>query len=169
VRAAAADEVASSLSGPPSMWLLSVGLCKEESVCSTCTAGYSWNEVENDHNYWGTMGTMLKAGRSRVRDRWREWIFSIYLILPAAVGPGVHLASNRNKYQKQKKKFLGNKVRVWTVGSLYRAEYLMTVSRELSKHELDLLGVQEVIWEGGGTDSAGEYTFSTERGMRIMN
>jgi hypothetical protein len=28
--------------------------------------------------------------------------FSIYLILPAALGPGVYSASNRNKYQKQK-------------------------------------------------------------------
>jgi hypothetical protein len=35
--------------------------------------------------------------------------FSIYLILPAAVGPGVHSASNRNEYQKQKKMFLGSR------------------------------------------------------------
>jgi hypothetical protein len=28
-------------------------------------------------------------------------LFSIYLVLPAAQGPGVHLASNRNEYQKQ--------------------------------------------------------------------
>jgi hypothetical protein len=27
---------------------------------------------------------------------------SIYLILPAVLGPGVHSASNRNEYQKQK-------------------------------------------------------------------
>jgi hypothetical protein len=36
----------------------------------------------------------------------------MYLILPAALGPGVHSASNRNEYRKHKKiKFLGNKVR----------------------------------------------------------
>jgi hypothetical protein len=35
----------------------------------------------------------------------------------------------------------------------------MTVSRELSRYKLDLAGVQEVRWEGGGTESAGEYTF----------
>jgi hypothetical protein len=29
-------------------------------------------------------------------------IFSIYLILPAALGPGVYSASKRNEYQKQK-------------------------------------------------------------------
>jgi hypothetical protein len=28
--------------------------------------------------------------------------FSIYLILPAALGPGVYSASNRNEYQKKK-------------------------------------------------------------------
>jgi hypothetical protein len=28
--------------------------------------------------------------------------FSNYLILPAALGPGVYSASNRNEYQKQK-------------------------------------------------------------------
>jgi hypothetical protein len=28
--------------------------------------------------------------------------FSSYLILPAALSPGVHSASNRNTYQKQK-------------------------------------------------------------------
>jgi hypothetical protein len=28
--------------------------------------------------------------------------FSIYLILPAALGPGVYLASNRNEYRGQK-------------------------------------------------------------------
>jgi hypothetical protein len=30
-------------------------------------------------------------------------IFSIYIILPAAIGPGVHSASNRNEKDKQKK------------------------------------------------------------------
>jgi hypothetical protein len=30
------------------------------------------------------------------QTRWGEPIFSIYLILPAAVGPGVYSASNRN-------------------------------------------------------------------------
>jgi hypothetical protein len=38
--------------------------------------------------------------------------FEIYLILPAALGPGVYSASNRNEYQKQKIIFLGSKVRL---------------------------------------------------------
>jgi hypothetical protein len=40
-------------------------------------------------------------------ERWGEWIFLIYLILPAALGPGVYSASNRNEYQKQKNYVLG--------------------------------------------------------------
>jgi hypothetical protein len=38
--------------------------------------------------------------------RWCEWLFSIYLILPAALDPGVHSASKKNEYQKQKKKMI---------------------------------------------------------------
>jgi hypothetical protein len=30
-----------------------------------------------------------------------EWFLSIYLILPDALGPGVHSASNRNEHQRQ--------------------------------------------------------------------
>jgi hypothetical protein len=45
------------------------------------------------------------------------------------------------------------------VRSLYRADSLKTVSLELSKYRLDLVGVQEVRWEGCGTEPAGEYTF----------
>jgi hypothetical protein len=30
-------------------------------------------------------------------------MFSIYLILPAALGPGIYLASNINEYQKVKR------------------------------------------------------------------
>jgi hypothetical protein len=50
------------------------------------------------------------------------------------------------------------------VRSLYRAGCLVTVSRELSKYKLDLAGVQEVKWEGGGTEPAGEYTFFYGKG-----
>jgi hypothetical protein len=48
---------------------------------------------------------------------------------------------------------------MWNVISLYRACSLVTVSKELSKYKLDLVGVQEVIWEGSGTEPAGKYTF----------
>jgi hypothetical protein len=38
----------------------------------------------------------------RFETQCAERIFSIYLILPAALVPGVNPASNRNEYQKQK-------------------------------------------------------------------
>jgi exonuclease III len=47
----------------------------------------------------------------------------------------------------------------WNIGSLYRAGSLMTVSRKLSRYRLDLVGAQEVRWEGSGTIPTGEYTF----------
>jgi hypothetical protein len=40
----------------------------------------------------------------------------------------------------------------------------MTVSRELSRYMLDLVGVQEVRWEGSGTVPAGKYTFFYGKG-----
>jgi hypothetical protein len=42
--------------------------------------------------------------------RWGKWIFfTLPLILPAALGPAVYSASNRNEFQKQKIMFLGSK------------------------------------------------------------
>jgi hypothetical protein len=40
----------------------------------------------------------------------------------------------------------------------------MTVLRELFRYRLDLVGVQEVRWEGSGTTPAGEYTFFYGKG-----
>jgi exonuclease III len=47
----------------------------------------------------------------------------------------------------------------WNVRSLYRSGSLKTVARELGKYKLDLVGVQEVRWEKGGTERAEEYIF----------
>jgi hypothetical protein len=55
----------------------------------------------------------------------------------------------------------------WNVISLYRAGSLMTVSRELSRYKLDLVGVQEVRFNCDGIEPAGEYTFSN--GKEIEN
>jgi hypothetical protein len=46
----------------------------------------------------------------------------------------------------------------WNVRGMYRAGSLRTVLEEVSKYKLDLLGVQEVRWDGGGTEPAGQYT-----------
>jgi hypothetical protein len=50
--------------------------------------------------------TFKSEGR-RFETWWGEWIFSIYLILLAALDPGVYLASNTNEYQKQKNYLCG--------------------------------------------------------------
>jgi hypothetical protein len=48
---------------------------------------------------------------------------------------------------------------VWNVRSLYSAGLPMTVEKEISKYELDLMGVQEVSWDRGSMEPAGKYTF----------
>jgi hypothetical protein len=53
--------------------------------------------------------TILKVASTR--PRLGQWIFSIYVILPASLSPGVYSASNRNEYQKQKTIFLGSRAR----------------------------------------------------------
>jgi hypothetical protein len=47
---------------------------------------------------------------------------------------------------------------MWNVRSQYRACSLMTVAKELSKYKLELVGLQEVRWDRGGTEPAGGYT-----------
>jgi hypothetical protein len=58
----------------------------------------------------------------------------------------------------------------WNVRSMYRAGSVRAVAEENSKYKLHLVGVQEVRWDGGGTESAGTdaFSFFKERGMRIM-
>jgi exonuclease III len=47
----------------------------------------------------------------------------------------------------------------WNVRSLYRSGSLKTVARELGKYKLDLVGVQEVRCDNGGTERAEDYIF----------
>jgi hypothetical protein len=42
----------------------------------------------------------------------------------------------------------------------------MTVARELARYKLDLVGVQEVRWDKGGTLRAGDYTFFYGKGRQ---
>jgi hypothetical protein len=53
---------------------------------------------------------------------------------------------------------------LWNVRSLYTAGSLVTVPRALARYMLDLVGVQEVRWEGGGTEPVGDYTFFYGKG-----
>ena len=43
--------------------------------------------------------------------------------------------------------------------SLYRAGSLKATARELVRHKLDVVSVQEVRWDKGGTVRAGDYNF----------
>ncbi|PNF36351.1 hypothetical protein B7P43_G00524 [Cryptotermes secundus] len=52
----------------------------------------------------------------------------------------------------------------WNVRSLYRAGSLRAVAEEILKCKLDLAGVQEVRWDGGGIAPAGDYTFFCGKG-----
>jgi hypothetical protein len=47
---------------------------------------------------------------------------------------------------------------------MYRASSLRAVTEDVSKYKLDLVGVREVGWDGGGTEPAGEYTFFYGKG-----
>jgi hypothetical protein len=53
---------------------------------------------------WGERSSYKPEGRD---SRPMKWIFSICLVLPAALGPGIYSASNRNEYQKQKHNVFG--------------------------------------------------------------
>jgi exonuclease III len=56
------------------------------------------------------------------------------------------------------------KVGIWNVKSLYRLVSLTVVARELSRYKLDLVGVQEVRWDKGGTVRAGDFNFFYGKG-----
>jgi hypothetical protein len=52
----------------------------------------------------------------------------------------------------------------WNVISMYRSDSFRAVEEEISKYFLHLVGVQEVRWDGGGTEPAREYTFFFGKG-----
>ena len=55
-----------------------------------------------------------------------------------------------------------------SVRSLYKSGSLTAAARELARYKLDLVGVQDVTWEKGGTVKAGDYIFfSLEKDMNI--
>ena len=53
---------------------------------------------------------------------------------------------------------------IWNVRSLYRADSLKAAARELARYKLDLIGVQEVRWDRGGTVRAENYNFLYGKG-----
>jgi hypothetical protein len=50
------------------------------------------------------------------------------------------------------------------IRSMYRAGSLRTIAEAVSKYQLDLVGVQEVRWDGSGIEPTGQYPFLYGKG-----
>jgi exonuclease III len=71
-------------------------------------------------------------------------------------------------YNSNKRK-RDTRIGTWNVRSMYKARSLTTEARELARHELDLVGVQEVRWDKEGAVTAGDYNFfSMEKKTKII-
>ena len=57
----------------------------------------------------------------------------------------------------------------WNIMSLCRAGSVTAAARELAIHKLDLVDMQEVRWDKGGTVRVGDYNFSMEKETKIIN
>jgi len=57
----------------------------------------------------------------------------------------------------------------WDVRSLNGAASLPTAARELWRYKLDLVGVQEVKWDRGGTVRAGDCNVFYGKETEIIN
>ena len=53
----------------------------------------------------------------------------------------------------------GMKIGTWNVRSFYRAGSFKAAARELGRYLLDVVGVQEVRWDKGGSVTPGDYDF----------
>ena len=57
----------------------------------------------------------------------------------------------------------------WDVRSLYRSGSLTSVARELARYTVDLVGVQEVRRDKGGSVRAGDYVFLMENEAEFIH
>jgi hypothetical protein len=58
-------------------------------------------------NYLVVKALCYKTESRGFETQWGEWFLLIYLILPAALDPGVYSVSNRNEHQKHKNNVSG--------------------------------------------------------------
>jgi hypothetical protein len=65
-----------------------------------------------------------------------------------------HLGKGLITWQDLKHWKMDTRFGTWNVRSPYRSGSLKTVARDLGKHKLDLVGVQEVRWIKGSTEQA---------------
>jgi len=73
-------------------------------------------------------------------------------------GGGVFLGETMRSIQKEMK------IGTWNVRSLYRAGSPKAAARELARYKLDVVGVQEVRWDKGGSVRAGNSDFFYGKG-----
>ena len=66
---------------------------------------------------------------------------------------GVFLGETSRSMQREMK------IGTWNVRSIHRAGSVKVAARELARYKLDVGGVQEVMWDKGGTVRAGDYDF----------
>ena len=71
---------------------------------------------------------------------------------------GVFLGESSRNIQR------GMKLGTWNVRRLYRAGSFKAAARELGRYKLDVVGVQEVRWDKGGTVREGDYDFFYGKG-----
>ena len=65
---------------------------------------------------------------------------------------------------KQRKRDM--RIGTWNVRSLYRVGSFTAAARELARYKLDLVGVQKVTWDKGGTVRAEDYNFLCGKGNK---
>ena len=60
---------------------------------------------------------------------------------------------------RPKQRIEGMRFGTWNVRSLYRAGSLTKAAKQLARYKLDLVGVQEVMWDKGDKVRAGNCIF----------
>jgi hypothetical protein len=66
--------------------------------------------------------------------------------------------------ERTKLKKMDMRCGTWNVRSLYRPGSLRAVAEEISKYNLDLVVVQQFIWDECATERARQYTFFYGKG-----
>ena len=78
--------------------------------------------------------------------------------------PHSELRGGRFRGESSRNIQIDMKLCTWNVRSLYRAGSLKAVARELGRCKLDVVGVQEVRWDKGGTVTEVDYDFFYGKG-----
>jgi hypothetical protein len=78
---------------------------------------------------------------------------------PSSLGVG-RGANNPSPKQWKKDMIFGT----WNIRSLCRVGAIKSIVGELEKYKLDIVGVQEVRWEGEGYQTADNYIFFYGKG-----